>query len=292
MLDETGVGTVEEQAARMGWSARDEFKGDPERWVPAEKFVERAETVLPIAKGTIDKMQRLMVEQEAGFKKLLADQKAELDALKVSTEKFVEFAKKGEERAYERALKELKVKQLAAAEDRDVAGVEAIGKEIEDHIKSHPAVTGEAPPDKLDTKPAVENTWIQPGVFEAWKEENAWYTSKPKMFAFAKQADAYLMENKPGQTQKERLAGIVELVKEEFPEFWANLNKTRPGAVEPGNESGFRPPGNGKGYAHLTAEAKAYCDEFAGKDGKGTSGTIPGFTRDDYLAKAGPECFK
>lgn len=295
-MNGNNLGTPEEQAARMGWVPKEQFKGDPERWVPAEQYIERAETILPMAKGTIAQMQKLMADQEANFKRLLAEQKAEFDALKESAGRLGEFAKKAEQRGYERGLKELRAKQVQAATDGDVAGVEAIGKEIEEHIKSHPMVTGKELPEGEKPgagtdKPPV-NTWIQPGVFDAWRGENKWYDTKPSMRRFANDCDTLLMETKPTQSQPERLAEIAKMVQEEFPDYFSNPRRERPGGVEGGERGGERPKDKAKSYANLTPEAKACCDEFSGKDGKGTSGTIPGFTREDYIAQAAPELFQ
>jgi hypothetical protein len=293
MDNETDIGTVEEQATRMGWVELEDFRGSPDHWVPADKFIERAETILPLAKGTIKEMQKLMAQQETNFRTLLAEQKTEFDTLKASTANFAEFAKKSEERAYERALAELKGKQRAAAEDRDVAGVEAIGAEIEAHIKSHPAVTGVAPTtvDEPAKATAPVNPWIIPGQFEAWQADNIWYNEKPNMAVYADQMDKFLMRTKPGQSQKERLSDIARLVKEEFPTYFTNPAREAAGVVEGGGDAGSRPSANKRGYANLSSDAKAVCDEFTGKDGKGKTGTIEGFTREDYLAQCDPSLF-
>lgn len=283
------LGTVEQQAQRMGWVPQEEFKGDPDRWVPADKFIERAETVLPIAKGTIKELQRQLADQEAAFKRELAE-------IKASTGKFVEFARKAEERAYNKALEDLKAKQRAAAEESNPDAVEEIGKQIEEHIKTHPAVTGVAPEDTGVVKPGAPaspeaSAWIQPGVFEEWKEENPWFDTKPRMSAYAEQVDKFLMRTKPNLTQRQRLNEITVMVKEEFPEYWTNPRREGAPSVEGGVDTGTKPPEGKRSYANLVPEAKAICDEFSGKDGKGTSGTITGFTREEYLAQCDPSLF-
>jgi hypothetical protein len=41
------VGETEQEAKRMGWVEKEKFKGDPDRWVEADKFVERGKNELP-----------------------------------------------------------------------------------------------------------------------------------------------------------------------------------------------------------------------------------------------------
>jgi hypothetical protein len=47
---------VEVQARELGWSPKEEFKGDPERWIDAETFVKRGEELMPILKANNRKL--------------------------------------------------------------------------------------------------------------------------------------------------------------------------------------------------------------------------------------------
>ncbi|MDE2106523.1 MAG: hypothetical protein KGL39_55425, partial [Patescibacteria group bacterium] len=49
--------TVEERAGAMGWVPQEKFRGDPEKWVDAETFVQRGEQVMPILKHNNEKLQ-------------------------------------------------------------------------------------------------------------------------------------------------------------------------------------------------------------------------------------------
>lgn len=276
------LGTIEERAKRMGHVSKEEFRGDPDKWVDAQTFVDRAENQLPIMKGTLTAMEKKMVEQETLIRKLVDDN----EKIKQSTEQFVEFSKKAEERAYKKAVAELQAKQRAAVESANTEEFDKATAELDQMLKEHPAVTGkQAEVKPAEAKPAeAENKWLQPGVFEAWKDENDWYSKKPKMYAYAVQMDSFLAQNQPALSQKDRLAEITKLVKEEFPEYWENPRR-KAAAVE-GSETGATGPGsNGKhSYADLPPTAKAMCDEWAGKDGKGTGTLGPKFTREQYLA--------
>jgi hypothetical protein len=272
--------SVEERAAIMGHVSQEDFKGDPDKWVPAEKWIERTEQLFPITKATVKKL----TEDVAGFKGENSALIQEIASLKTTLKEFAEFSKKAEERAFNKALKELEDRQRAAVAEGDVEAFDQVKSELDD-LKQHPALTGIATA-PAPIIPVVEKTWPEvskPEVFHEWMGENEWYKKSPKMAAYAHQMDMYLKNTEVMPTQRAQLDKVTELVKEEFPQYWANDKKAAPQSVEGGGDVGGNSGGRGKKtYSDLPADAKRYCDEWSGKDGKGT-GTIPGFTRQQYL---------
>lgn len=273
-----GLGTIEERARRMGWLPLEEFPGNPDRWVDAETYVRNAETQLPILKGTLGVMERKMAEQE----RLLKEQAERIARMQADFREFVEFTRKSEERAYKRALEELKDRQRKAVEEQDLETFDQVSKEIDELISSHPALTGKPLPEPAKQQEAASG-WFSQEVVDAWKAANPWYTDNPKMAVYARQVDMWLADVKPHLSQRERLEEITRYVKAEFPEYWSNPRRSAPPAVEGAEHSGRPTRKVGKTYEDLPPEAKAMCDRFCGKDGKGKTGTIPGYTREDYV---------
>ena len=281
---------AEERARRMGWLPQDEFRGDPNRWVPAENYVERAEQELPILKGTLKTMERKMQQQET----LIKQQSEKMAAVHSDMQEFVKFTKGAEERAYQKALKELKAEQLAAVEAGDTEAFKVVSASLDDLINQHPVMTGKAPeaPAAAATAPVTGPgrmplpPWYEPAVFDQWKADNAEWLKKPKMAIYARQMDAFLSDTLPMDTDhQERLDKIKELVEEEFPDFFNPENPARkkPAAVAGGGGAAPAASQKGRTYADLPSEARQACDRFAGKDGKGKDGSIPGYTREQYL---------
>jgi hypothetical protein len=280
---------MEERARNMGWLPQEEFRGNPDNWVPAEKFVGLAETSLPHLKGTLKTMERKMAEQDA----LLRRQTEEMTGLRQDLSEFVQFSKGAEQRAYDKAVRDLKTEQLKAKEAGDLpAFVEATDK-LDNLISEHPAVTGKPKVDQPGAAPASTpktpdeeyRAWMaaEPAAFDDWKAEQKWFTEEPEMFAYAQQMDQFLQANH-GFTMKrsERLAKLTELVKKKFPEYFGNPARKKGSPVE--GDTGGGPSGNGRHtYNDLPPEAKKQCDKWTGKDGKGESGTIPKYTREQYL---------
>ena len=46
------VAEVETRALAMGWQPKEQFKGDPSKWRPAEEYVQRGEELLPIVQAS------------------------------------------------------------------------------------------------------------------------------------------------------------------------------------------------------------------------------------------------
>ena len=87
----------EAEARKMGWTPKDEFKGDPNHHIDAETFYTRAVEFMPIAKATIKKLSN------------------KIDQMQREQKNASEFFSKSEER-YHRALKDLRAKQEAVVE--------------------------------------------------------------------------------------------------------------------------------------------------------------------------------
>jgi hypothetical protein len=291
------TGDVETRAKRMGWVPLDDFRGDPDRHLSPEEYIRRAEEQLPIAKGTLRQMEKKMAAQEA----LLREQSERMKHMQSSFEKFVTFSKASEERAYNKALEELKTKQLEAVESGDVDAFKEVSKELDEHIKTRGEAVGEAVGKERGDQAGGYKPpeWAEPGSFEAWLSENSWFNENPRMANFAHSMDALLHRTKPKLRQSERLAEITKLVREEFPGYFGSGSEAGDGGVEREKRRGSPVEGSGTGgyssgaarsgsqkgrsYYDLPPEARRMCDEWTGNDGKGKTGTLPGFTREDYL---------
>lgn len=222
---------TDDKARRMGWVPKDEFRGDPAKWRPADEFVKRGEDQLPI------------------LRERLRHQDKQLAELQKSMKEFAEYHTKTEQRSYERAIEDLKARQAQAVAASDGQAFLDIGAEIERisndaALKQAPSVKEQAP----DDAPA----------FKAWKSANAWYEKDDEMTSFADNIGAHLYRTK-GLEGDKLFEAVTEKVKREFPEKFENPRRNAAPAVE-----GSSPQRKtGKGYADLPAEARAACERMA-----------------------------
>lgn len=220
---------VIDKASKMGWTPLDKFKGDPDKWRPADEFVERGENMLPIVRATVKKQEREIAE------------------LKASMKQFAEFHSKTEARAYDKALADLKAQRAEAIAAGDGETFAKVDDAIDDLKKDIESKAKSAPKDEDDP------------VFSEWKDRNKWLDD-PKMEAFGNAAANYLRSTGEKATGAEFLDMVTKEVKAKFPEKFENPRRASAPAVEGGAPAARK---GGKSYADMPADARAACDRMA-----------------------------
>lgn len=225
-----------EKATKMGWTSKEEFRGDPDKWRPADEFVERGENMLPIVRATVKRQEREIAE------------------LKQSMKQFAEFHNKTEQRAYEKALSDLKAQRA----DAIAAG------DGETFAKVDDAIDGLKKDIEAKGKQSQQDDSNEDPVFDEWKSRNKWMDD-PKMEAFGEAAAQYLRKSGEKATGSEFLDMVTKEVKAKFPEKFENPRRAAAASVEGGAPAARK---GGKGYADMPAEARQACDRMA-KNGYG-----------------------
>lgn len=227
----------EAEARKMGWTPKEDFKGDPNHHLDAETFYTRSIEFMPIAKATIRKLSN------------------KIDAMERDQKKALDYYSKTEQRAYEKALADIKAEQEAAVESGDVAAFRAADKKADELRKEMSAPQQDEP---ISEDQRAEE-------FADWGKENRWYATDPIMQAYADSQAAILARAKNGFLDRADLDAVTEKVKAKFAdEFTENGEEGTPkpkrSMVDGG---GQRPaPKGGKTYADLPADARAACDRM------------------------------
>ena len=248
---------AEVKARRLGWLPKGEFRGDPDRWRPAEEYLARGETIMPLLQRDNDRLHGRISNLEKEIK----------ETREVAGE-LRDFASKAEERAYERAKREIQAKIEAAAANADPNTVRTEMANLDQLEKDHKV----APKEKTNgATPAID-----PEI-QGWINTESWYTKDRTLNAFATDTYGELERAKPGMSTAERLAETKRLTQEKFPEkFGLGDNPKRTAAAAVSNPNGaVKTKKTGKTYEDLPDDAKRACDRFVKM--------IPGFKREDYL---------
>jgi hypothetical protein len=224
------INPAEEKAKAQGWVEKEQFKGDPDKWVDAETFIKRGQEALPILKERNEHLVKEIQEMKKTFKD------------------FADFASKTEERAYNKALREIEAKKQQALQDEDVNAYHAADKEATELVKERPV------PPKVD-EPKGEDP-----LFTAFKSRNKWYESDPELTAEADALGAgYAQQGKP---YAEILSKVEDRMKKLYPEKFGNSRRDETGAVEFSPDTGLPKKAKSKTYDNLPPDAKAACDRF------------------------------
>ena len=245
---------IEERAKIMGWVPKEDFKGDPERWTSAEDYVERADTIMPIMKATMNKYEKTIESQSGELKA----NKKDIAELRETMRKLATTNQKVSEHAYNKALETIRKEQEQAITDGDGEKFHRLEKDKDDLMNNKPEpVEVQSPPPDTATNPE----------YQAWVADNPWYEDNPKLRKYADSV-VYGKAQMTGKTGRELMDLLVEEVKEMFPEEFENPNRQDAAAVSSGTTQGKTQPEK-TGYSSLPADAKQACDDFVAQ-GLGT----------------------
>jgi hypothetical protein len=263
----------EKRAARMGYVPKEEFRGDPDKWISAREFIERAEKQLPIALGTIKNLEGKLERMEKKFAGMTDTLEKFNKHHKTALER--ETAKAAGE--YKRGLEDARTEMRLAMEEGDSEKFDKASKRLDGLLENPPEKLEEAET-KIDTKFA-DQPKFDPKIHNQWVEDNSWFIKEFKMNRFAVECGEFLKLTI--SDQKEQLKEITKMVKEEFPEYFGNPARRKPASVETG-DSTASPSGRRKMTVNnLPSVARTMLDQFK-RD-------IKGYKDEDYLAQyAGP----
>ena len=225
---------VIDRARMMGHIPKEEFRGDPERWVDAEKYVERAESMMPIMKSQMGKYENKIFSLEA-----------QVESQKKTTEKLLKMGETVQKRAYEQAKRELTQQQVAAVSDGDVEK----WQKLEDQKDSLPQ------PEVIEIEP------VSSPVFDQWHTGNEWYLKDEDMTDFANLHAQKITKQNPNMPYEQVLQTVEEKIKKTFPANFENPNRDTPSPVDGGQSREIAPKATGKTYNDLPADAKAMCNQ-------------------------------
>lgn len=193
---------TQQEALNQGWVPKDDFDGDPEKWVEAGEFLRRGEL----------------------FRKI-ESQSREMKELKKALNELAKHNSKIREVEYQRALDSLKQEKKTALSEGDADKVVEIDDRI-DLVKAQQRqqaqeVVQQAQQQVQEIHPELRN----------WMNKNPWYEQTASMRGWADARGVELAQE--GKSPNEVLSILEKEVKTRFSEKFHNPNRDKPGAVEP-----------------------------------------------------------
>jgi len=210
---------TKKEALRRGWVDKDEFRGDPDRWIPADKFLKRAETELPLARAEV---KRLDSKLDKALKSIENMQKLHKTSLKNQFDRL-----KSE---HEAEIKALKGKLREAVENQDVEAFDTVQGKIDQLEKNAP----EEPVVDDDTKTETQGQEDLPPEFVDWGKRNDWFFNDGMMHDTAIAIEKHIAA-KTGKTGADLFDAVTDEMKKRFPENFSNPNRERNSMVDSGD---------------------------------------------------------
>ncbi len=250
--------TFEVRAKEMGWAPKEEFRGDPEKWIDAETYVKRGEELMPILRANNRKLQ----DELGAVKAQLAENSQLLTAAQDSIEALKDFNSEINRAAVKEKVGELRE---AIVEARNEGNVDK-EFELSEQLREQRAALKEAekaPEAKAPKKPAeapTQDDYTQNPDWKAWTQANEWFGKDKRKTALAMGIADELKSN-PATTNLSGRA-FLDKVSEEVETVFGGPRQA-PDKVE-GGGSGSK-GGNGKSFADLPREARDACERQANR---------------------------
>ena len=251
-MPEIAQETIDE-AVRTGWTPQDQFKGDPDRWRPADEWVERGKEFIPFIKA-----------QNRELKTDLDKVSGELAKTRETMDKMAKVQTKYATASYDDKVSNLNAEKDAAVAEADVEKV----KEIDGKIA------------KLD-KPEEEQDDYTVAASEMAKR--SWSTD-PEMVEHAT-AIGQVMANArhplaaPGNAQA-LVEEVDKRLRAMFPAKFENPNRQNATIDEPETRGApVNHPGP-KGWNDLDQDAQDHCTRMCGPV---SEGGVPNMTKEKYI---------
>ena len=267
----------ETEARESGWRPQAEYRGNPEKWITAQEWVERGESFIPFLQTSNRELKSQLADRDSKM--------MEMDRqLKMASKAIEELKEMGTEQAVSSIETEREglLDQIQQAHEAGDLRLELklrdkyseLGEELRAK-KNPPAKAAE----RSEQTPSAQrpNFTHEDPEFKAWVEVNPWFKED---YALAGAAISMMghMNGDPefrALTPRQRLDRVsAEIAKR----FLGNQRRSSPGKVEGGGRSdgsgGTGGAPRGKGFEDLPQDARAQCDalskRFVGKvDGRG-----------------------
>lgn len=256
------------RAKEMGWSPKEEWRGNPDQWIDADAFVERGETLMPILKAN---NRKLTSELHSTRAQLSEAQRI----IQANTEAIEELKKFNTTSLRQQATAQKKELAKAIAEARREGNFEEeldlterlnettrVLKETEEQPRgTKPKPNGQAPSGSGEPNPAEHPE------FKAFVEENPWFNKDRRKTSLA----LAIAEELRSDPEWKSVVGkpFFDKVVKEVNETLGGEPKPQSSKVEGGVGNGTSSNGNGssrgKGYSSLPSDAKAACDKQAAR---------------------------
>ena len=239
---------VQKEAEALGWIPPDRFRGEPERFVDADVYLEKGKEVLPILRATNEKLRNELTSLRTTSD---AQAKALRDA-QTAIDNIEERHSAATARAVEKAKVDVKAQLAQAMKEGDHEGA----AELTSQLTELNAVDTEAPVKKQEPV-KVAAAAVDPAV-AAWVAEKApWYGTNKRKTALAMGIAQEIRESEPGLVGRPFLDRVAAEVEKELAPAATQPPVDRTEGTR--NGGGSSPRGGAKTFDSLPPEAKATC---------------------------------
>jgi len=233
------------KAREQGWRPREEYDGEPTKFVEAAEYLERAEQILPIVRA-----------RDRESRERIAQLEADLANVKKDSAQAVEFARVNAKREFDATLTDLRTRRAEAVTNSDGEAFAKIDKEITDLLADAPAApkTPNVPADPKYPPALVEAS-------DAFIDRNPWFKTDERKNRLAFVVSQELVRKRPELKNNPAVFEEIEKkLKADYPEIFGNQRRA---AAEPMVEGEGRPAGARPNGKHTIRDLSKEAQEAA-----------------------------
>ena len=255
--EQTAVPEVVVKARSMGWVPKEEFRGDHARWVDADVFVEKGETMVPLLRHANKELENRLARTTGEV--------TELRQLVAASRESIEALQQFHEEDTQRQIKKAKADLLTEIKQAKSDGNVELEVQLIDELTEFNAATKAAstPAAKREAEKKIETATKPDPAFEEFVAQNEWFGKDIRRSDKA-MGIAQLLRSNP---ENDGLTG-AKFFQKVIAELELMESGGRPvSKVATSNPSsgGSGSGGNGKGYGDMPSEAKDMCTKQAKK---------------------------
>ena len=239
-----------ERARSQGWVPKEEFRGDPEKWRPADEFVKRGEEIVPILKERTKTLSSKLEQAEAK----LRDQDTRFAKLEKMTE--VALIRQRDQLAanYDAAKR-------AAVEMGDTARYDQLNRDQRVAMDAHERQITEAVVQAAPQRQDPTQTPEYQGTVSKWTQANPWFNADAEMQTVATIYSNDLAKKTPSITLADNLKATEAYIKKRYADKFPSAQPTGSSMVEGGGRMSASAQ-RGRGVNDLPADAKKQGEKF------------------------------
>lgn len=256
----------ETRARVMGWKPKEQYKGDPEKWVPADEFLDRGLASPAIMAERLQFMGDRLARQERDNQQL----NSKFDEAVGTIQTMTTMMRSSEKRSYDRAKAELEAERDKAVETGDTATFKRVDTEMRELERSAPVTMPGATAAPVTPAPGGRAASANDPAVQAFYQRNPWYSRDPMLTQEADIIHTGLVNARPDMTVAQNLAEVERRLKTYFPDRFngaaapaalqaevENPRREEPGAVSPASATApARRQTTRRGFANMPQESK------------------------------------
>ena len=228
-----------DQAREQGWRDADEFEGEPDKFISAKEYLDRAEKILPIVRA-----------RERESKKEVQALRKEMEDLKRDAQEQITFAQTRARKELQENYDALKKQRAQAVSDGDGEAFDRIDNEMQTLLRDAQPKKVEVPADVVP--PALKT------ASEQFLDRNKWFQTDERKNRLAVVMAQEIIAKRPDlKNNPEFFPELEKQLKKEYPEQFGNPRRNGMDSMVEGDSRPSGPTKSGKkGFRDLPKDAQ------------------------------------